>query len=137
MSNEILYCSFRRLSDVFTFGAYKGQTLSDVIDSGSRYLEWCMKEMPGLLLYDEAMDEIRKIYPNLHFSEAFEAKRLQNLDDDCPEDDYDDCEPCGWEEDEPTYDRYRGSWAQDEMGYSDDDIDTIFDGDPDAYWNID
>ena len=23
------------------------------------------------------------------------------------------------------------------MGYSDDDIDTIFDGDPDAYWNID
>ena len=23
------------------------------------------------------------------------------------------------------------------MGYSDDDIDTIFDGDPSAYWNID
>lgn len=36
-----------------------------------------------------------------------------------------------------TYDRYNGSYAQDEMGYSDDDIDTIFDGDPDAYWNID
>lgn len=39
--------------------------------------------------------------------------------------------------DEPTYDRYNGSYAQDEMGYSDDDIDTIFDGDPLAYWNID
>ena len=38
---------------------------------------------------------------------------------------------------EPTYDRYNGSYAQDEMGYSDDDIDTIFDGDPEAYWNID
>lgn len=37
----------------------------------------------------------------------------------------------------PSHDRYNGSWAQDEMGYSDDDIDTIFDGDPDAYWNID
>lgn len=23
------------------------------------------------------------------------------------------------------------------MGYSDEDIDTIFDGDPSAYWNID
>ena len=34
-------------------------------------------------------------------------------------------------------DRYNGSYAQDEMGYSDDEIDTIFDGDPDAYWNID
>lgn len=38
---------------------------------------------------------------------------------------------------EPTYDRYNGFYAQDEMGYSDDDIDTIFDGDPEAYWNID
>ena len=37
----------------------------------------------------------------------------------------------------PTYEQYAGSYAQDEMGYSDDDIDTIFDGDPDAYWNID
>lgn len=47
-------------------------------------------------------------------------------------DEYDDssCES-------PTYDRYSGSYAQDVMGYSDDDIDTIFDGDPEAYWNID
>lgn len=37
----------------------------------------------------------------------------------------------------PTYGRYTGTYAQDEMGYSDDDIDTIFDGDPSAYWNID
>ena len=36
-----------------------------------------------------------------------------------------------------TYNNYHGSFAQDEMGYSDDDIDTIFDGDPSAYWNID
>lgn len=36
-----------------------------------------------------------------------------------------------------SYESYKGSYAQDEMGYSDDDIDTIFDGDPDAYWNID
>ena len=61
-----------------------------------------------------------------------------------PEEDYDDEEDYGFEErdftidyDEPTYNRYNGSYAQDEMGYSDDDIDTIFDGDPDAYWNID
>ena len=32
----------------------------------------------------------------------------------------------------PTYDKYGGF-----MGYTDDDIDTIFDGDPSAYWNID
>ena len=39
--------------------------------------------------------------------------------------------------DRATYNNYHGSYAQDEMGYSDDDIDSIFDGDPNAYWNID
>ena len=32
---------------------------------------------------------------------------------------------------------YSGSYAHDVMGYSNSDIDTIFDGDPDEYWNID
>lgn len=35
------------------------------------------------------------------------------------------------------YENKYSSYAQDEMGYSDDDIDDIFDGDPNAYWNID
>lgn len=38
---------------------------------------------------------------------------------------------------EPTYDHYNGSYAQDVEGWSDQDIDDVFDGDPDAYWNID
>lgn len=38
---------------------------------------------------------------------------------------------------EETYEEYRGSYAQDVMGWSDQDIDDVFDGDPDAYWNID
>lgn len=35
------------------------------------------------------------------------------------------------------YGEYAGSYAQDVMGYSDEDINDAFDGDPDAYWNID
>lgn len=35
------------------------------------------------------------------------------------------------------YGEYAGSYAQDVEGYSDDVIDDAFDGDPDAYWNID
>ena len=54
-------------------------------------------------------------------------------DDEYEEGDFDNYSS---DQEEPTYDRYNGSYAQDEMGYSDDDIDTIFDGDPDAYWNI-
>ena len=58
---------------------------------------------------------------------------------DSEDDEYgnDDNENYSTDWDEPTYDKYNGSYAQDEMGYSDDDIDTIFDGEPDAYWNID
>lgn len=39
--------------------------------------------------------------------------------------------------DRPHYEEYAGSYAQDVEGYSDEDIDDAFDGDPDAYWNID
>ena len=40
--------------------------------------------------------------------------------------DYDECES-----------EYAGTYAHDVAGFIDDDIDTIFDGDPEAYWNID
>ena len=36
-----------------------------------------------------------------------------------------------------NYGEYAGSYAQDVERYSDDVIDDAFDGDPDAYWNID
>lgn len=60
-------------------------------------------------------------------------------DEEYNDEEYDDGDYDDYSHDyeEPTYDRYNGSYAQDEMGYSDDDIDTIFDGDPEAYWNID
>lgn len=38
--------------------------------------------------------------------------------------------------DDRTYHRYQGSYASDNMGFSDQDIDDAFDGDPNAYWNI-
>ena len=52
------------------------------------------------------------------------------------ESDYDDYE-LSWYEEERTYERYNGSYAQDVEGWSDQDIDDVFDGDPDDYWNID
>lgn len=35
------------------------------------------------------------------------------------------------------YEEFAGTYAQDVAGYSDEDIYDAFDGDPDAYWNID
>lgn len=42
-----------------------------------------------------------------------------------------------WDDYGRSYGKYSGSYAQDVMGYSDDVIDDAFEGDPDAYWNID
>ena len=36
-----------------------------------------------------------------------------------------------------TYEEFAGTYAQDVMGYSDEEINDAFDGEPDAYWNID
>lgn len=36
-----------------------------------------------------------------------------------------------------SFAKYNGSYAQDVMGWSDNDIEDILDGDSDAYWNID
>ena len=44
-------------------------------------------------------------------------------------------EECYYEE-ERTYDNNNSSYAQDVEGWSDQDIDDVFDGDHDAYWNI-
>lgn len=49
-----------------------------------------------------------------------------------PLDRYDEEEPYG-----SHYGEYAGSYAQDVMGYSDDVINDAFEGDPEAYWNID
>lgn len=40
-------------------------------------------------------------------------------------------------EEDRHFGKYAGFYAQDDMGYCDEEIDTIFDGDPSAYWNID
>ena len=50
--------------------------------------------------------------------------------------DYPDFPNCPNEYD-THYGEYAGSYAQDVEGYSDDVIDDAFDGDPEAYWNID
>lgn len=55
----------------------------------------------------------------------------ENFEEETCDDDYGFCD------EGLTYRRYNGSYAQDIEGWSDDDIDIVFEGDPDAYWNID
>ena len=136
---------FTSLESRFTFGKYKGLTLADVMDINPDYVVWCVTTIDDFLLYDSALEQMALVYPNFPLYIEFERCRKDNLNEEDAYvdeyeyeeeylDDYYDWYGC---DEERTYNRYNGTYAQDVAGYSDDDIDTIFDGDPDAYWNID
>lgn len=129
-------CVFEHIDDAFTFGKYRNMTLSDIIEFDPNYIEWCQKNTQNVFLLDSVIEEIKSVYPDFPIDYEFEEKRQQNLEQYYADCDYED-DMYTMNDEYSTFCRYNGSWAQDVEGYSDDDIDTIFDGDPNAYWNID
>ena len=133
---------FEHMDDEFDFGKYKGLSLSDVMDINPEYIIWCMLNICNnrycrFIISDEAMEEFKAIYINFPVIRRIEDIRENYMLSDY----YSNTDEMRYDNESliesSTYDRYSGSYAQDEMGYSDDEIDTIFDGDPNAYWNID
>ncbi len=129
---------FNHINEKFRFGKFKGCELGEVLMFSPTYIGWILKNVDGscCAFADSVVEEIEKIFPTFIISEKFEELRRLQLfqyqqaleSDDDDDDDYSE---------HGSFGRYGGSYAQDEMGYSDDDIDIIFDGDPSAYWNID
>lgn len=81
-------------------------------------------------------------YPD--FDDVEDHRLIHRNDDDFDEEDEDDiCDNEDYEDDYydddygTHYGKYAGSYAQDVEGYDDETIDEVFDGDPEAYWNID
>ena len=135
---------FEHMDDEFDFGKYKGLSLSDVMDINPEYIIWCMLNICNnqyceFIISDEAMKELKAIYTYFPVIKCIEDTREQRMLFDYSSDT--DENEMGYDneslKESSTYDRYGGSYAQDELGYSDDEIDTIFDGDTNAYWNID
>lgn len=131
------------LDDKFDFGKFSGCTFAEVVEFNPEYISWVVENVSGAMCVfcDSAIEELRLIFPRFEISYSFEAMRNLRIAEfeDLEDENYEEFDDHGFYDDSefPTYGRYAGSYAQDEMGYSDDDIDTIFDGDPDAYWNID
>lgn len=130
-------CYFSDIGDTFGFGKHRNQLLCDVIADDPTYLVWCLNNIYNFGMSELALGQIKLLFPNFpitdtvmqHIGEEYEFQDISNyVEDSDRQEDYAEFR---------TYERYGGSYAQDEMGYSDDDIDTIFDGDPSAYWNID
>lgn len=124
---------FDNISSVFRFGKHRGMPLWDVLSENESYVYWCINNIPGFTISRETVKQIRILLPMFIITQNF-SNHIRELQEICDNDEDD-----GWYEynEEPTYERYTGSYVQDEMGWSDDDIDTVLDGDPSAYWNID
>lgn len=132
---------FQTLSDKFNFGKFEGCSLGEVMSVNPSYIRWIVNNVCGKMcaIDQNAIDEIRKVFPDFIMDEDFmllaESRIMEFYNDDCYVAECDDEGNTFYEHD--TYENYNGSYAQDVMGYSDDEIDIVFDGDPDAYWNID
>lgn len=133
------------LNDEFRFGKFNGCTLGEIMMTNPDYVIWAAKNVEGkwCCFTENAIRELNTMFPDFDYDDSFlqaverqrneyeESHRLNEAYD------YDNSyyEPSYYEE--QSYGRYAGSYAQDEMGYSDEEIDIVFEGDPSAYWNID
>ena len=79
---------------------------------------------------------IRRAFVPLH-QKLKNMNYMSNTEEDIDRYEDDDYSYDAYEGESRTYDEFAGSYAQDVMGYSDEEIYDVFDGEPDAYWNID
>jgi len=121
-------------NSLLKFGKYNGSILEDIAKTDPNYINWCIINLDHFYVSEEAIEQLRA-NSGLVISEeatlALDQKRSEISDaSDSNDYNFDDYE-------RRTYDDYNGSYAQDEMGWSDQDINDVFGGDADAYWNID
>jgi len=128
---------FYNLDTKFTFGKFKGKTLKDILDLQPSYLDWCVINLDHFYISDEVLEEIKAIKPDFTLTEESKQKladKYSTWENEQQQDDYDDYDDYYRRE---SYGQYAGSYAQDVVGLSDDFINYVLGGDPDAYWNID
>lgn len=129
---------FYTLDTEFTFGKYEGKTVKEILELQPTYLDWCAINLDHFYLSDEIIAEIKIINPDFTITEEGKQKladKYSTWEDEQQQEDYDDYDD--YYDRRESYGEYAGSYAQDVEGLSDDFINDVLDGDPDAYWNID
>lgn len=130
----------------FNFGKHKGQTCKEVYQKDVQYISWCFQKIDWFCITDEIFEQLPIVIaarennflnpanPQENWLQIFTDKhnhkkeRIVNTYPRANDNDYYERE---------SYGQYAGSYAQDVEGLSDDFINDVLDGDPDAYWNID
>lgn len=121
-------------SSIVEFGEYNGENIETILKVNPKYILWCIINLDNfaidifLFLYQQIKDEheyITALGINLIKLKIIEKWRNYEINYDGSEDETSSY--CG-----NSYEKYGGY-----NGYSDGDIDEIFEGDPSLTWNID
>lgn len=126
---------FYNLDTEFTFGKYEGKTVREILEIQPAYLDWCAINLDHFYISEEVIEEIKVSYSDFKISEEGVNKLNEKYEQwEGEQEDYEEYDDYNERE---SYGKYAGSYAQDVEGLSDDFIDDVLDGEPDAYWNID
>ena len=130
---------------VLNFGKYKDKTLLEVAKTNFSYIEWCLLNVDRFYVSKNLLERLAdrfkrsKVSENVLNAVAAKHRKLLKLEKEQEKEDNRYNEPDGWYNynERDTYGQYRGSYAQDVEGLSDNFINDVLGGEPDAYWNID
>lgn len=126
------------LNTPFTFGKHQGLSLLEVAINAPDYLNWCCCNLEHFMVNNDQLELLAG--PAVKFQLAPDAREALNTK--AEKERKIESARISWmnhddDDNSSSFGKYEGSYAQEVEGYSDEDIDDIFDGDPDAYWNID
>lgn len=129
---------FYNLDTEFTFGKYEGKTVRDILEIQPTYLDWCAINLDHFYISEEVIEEIKVSYSDFKISEEGVNKLNEKYEQwEGEQEDYEEYDDYDDYNETKSYGKYAGSYAQDVEGLSDNFIDEVLDGEPDAYWNID
>jgi hypothetical protein len=124
---------------LLNFGKYKGQSCKEVFQKDTQYISWCFQMIDWFCITDEIFEKLPVVIAlreNTHenwlqiFIDKHNEKKVMITNS------YPRTNEVDYYEKE-SYGQYAGNYAQDIEGLSDDFINDVLDGNPDAYWNID
>lgn len=129
---------FYNLDTVFTFGKYEGKTVREILEIQPAYFDWYAINLDHFYISEEVIKEIKVSYSDFKISEEGVNKLNEKYEQwEGEQEDYEEYDDYNDYNETKSYGKYAGSYAQDVVGLSDDFIDEVLDGEPDAYWNID
>lgn len=136
------------LNDKISFGKHNGKTIWEILNNDASYLYWCIDNLSTFALSHAAFEAAKTQFPYFAELESINMERISGgtsqkhrLERAQEWEEENNRRNSHYEEDDyyypEHYDEYAGSYAQDVEWLSDEFIDDVFDGNPDAYWNID